>query len=103
MEYGTVHVISLDDQPLATSKKILIQAFSEEKMYGFKAEGGVIKDAGRVPITVRDIQATVTFAKVAGLKAVTLDANGYAKGKAEAVKAGAVTLVKDGMYTVVTR
>ncbi len=103
MEYGTVHVISLDDQPLATSKKILIQAFSEEKMYGFKAEGGVIKDVGRVPVNVRDIQGTVTFAKGAGLKVTTLDANGYAVGKAEAVKAGAVTLVRDGMYTVVTR
>ncbi len=103
MEYGTVHVISLDDQPLATAKKILIQAFSEEKMYGFRAEGGVIKDVGRVPINVRDLQATVTFAKAAGLKAVTLDANGYAKGNAEAVKGGTVTLVKDGMYTVVTR
>lgn len=103
MEYGTVHVISLDDQPLATSKKILIQAFSEEKMYGFKAEGGVIKDAGRVPINVRDLQATVTFAKGVGLKAVTLDGNGYAMGKAEVVKAGAVTVVRDGMYTVVMR
>ncbi len=41
MEYGTVHVISLDDQPLATSRKILIQAFSEEKMYGFRAENGI--------------------------------------------------------------
>lgn len=103
MEYGTIHVISLDDQPLATSKKILIQAFSEEKMYGFKAEGGVIKDAGRVPINVRDIQGTVTFTKGAGLKAVALDANGYAKGKAEAVMGGAVNLAKDALYVVVTR
>jgi hypothetical protein len=103
MEYGTIHVISLDDQPLATSKRILIQAFSEEKMYGFKAEGGVIKDVGRVPINVRDLQGTVTFTKGAGLKAVTLDANGYARGKAEPLKGGAVTLVKDALYTVVTR
>jgi hypothetical protein len=103
MEYGTIHVISLDDQPLATSKKILIQAFSEEKMYGFKAEGGVIKDAGRVPINVRDIQGTVTFTKGGGMKAVVLDANGYAKGKAEPVAGGAVRLVTDALYMVVTR
>ena len=103
MEYGTVHVISLDDQPLATSKKILVQAFSEEKMYGFRSEDGVIMDSGRVPINVRDLQGTVTFVKGAGLKAVTLDENGYPKGKAKAVKGGAVTLVRDGMYTVVTR
>lgn len=103
MDYGTVHVISLDDQPLASAKRILIQAFSEEKMYGFKAEGGVIKDAGRAPITVRDIQGTVTFAKGTGLKTVTLDANGYARGKAEAVQGGAVVLARDALYTVVTR
>ena len=52
---------------------------------------------------MRHIQATVTFAKNAGLKVTMLDANGYAAGKPEAVKAGAVTLARNGMYTVVTR
>lgn len=103
MEYGTVHVISLDDQPLATSKRILIQAFSEEKMFGFKAEGGVIENVGRAPINVRDIQATVTFANGAGFKATTLDANGYARGKAAALQGNAVLLARDALYTVLTR
>ena len=102
MEYGTVHVISLDDQPLAKSKKILIQAFSEEKMYGFKAENGVIKDAGRTPINVRDIQATVTFASGGGMKAQALDLNGYAR-EAVPVTGGKLTLPRDTLYVVVTR
>lgn len=103
MEYGTVHVISLDDQPLATSGKILIQAFSEEKMYGFRAENGVIKDVGRVPINVRDIQGTVTFTNAAGMKATVLDANGYATGNASPVANGTLSLQRDAMYTIVTR
>jgi hypothetical protein len=61
MEYGTVQVISLDDQPIATSRKILVQAFSEEKMYGFRVENGVIKDVGRAPINVRDIAGKISF------------------------------------------
>jgi len=103
MEYGTVHVISLDGEPIATSKRFLIQAFSEEKMFGFKAEGGVIKNVGGAPINVRDIQATVTFDNDAGLKATTLDANGYARGKAEALQGNAVVLARDALYTVLTR
>jgi len=103
MEYGTVHVISLDDRPLATSSRILIQAFSEEKLYGFRAENGVIKDVGRVPINVRDIQASVTFTNAAGLNATVLDANGYATGNASPVANGTLSLQRDAMYTIVTR
>jgi len=103
MEYGTVHVISLDDQPLAMSRRILVQAFSEEKMYGFTAENGVIKDVGRVPINVRGIQAVVTFSKPANLKAIVLDPNGYASGKSARIADGQLTLARDALYTIVTR
>ena len=48
-------------------------------------------------------ERSVAITKGSGLKVVTLNANSYAKGKAEAMKGGAVTTAKDGMYTVVTR
>ena len=105
-EYGTVHVLSLDDQPLASSKKILVQAFTEEKMYGFKSANGVIQDIGRTPITVRDIDATVTFANGSTLKATRLDEQGYARGDVPTqVAEGAATLVlpKDSLYTILIR
>jgi hypothetical protein len=105
-EYATVHVISLDNQPLATSKKILIQAFTEEKMYGFKAENGVIQDIGRAPITVRDIDAQVIFANGAGIKATRLDEQGYAQSDLPAQvngSAATVVLPKDALYTIITR
>jgi len=103
MEYGTVHVISLDDQPLSKSRKILIQAFSEEKMYGFRAEKGTIKDVGRAPINVRDIDGTVTFSNAAVLHATILDSNGYATDNAAFMKNGTVILPINAMYTIVTR
>ncbi len=103
LEYGTVHVISLDGQPLATSRKTLVQAFSEEKMYGFRAENGVIKDVGRTPINVRDIQATVTFANSANLRTTALDPNGYAKGEAAPMKGARLILQRVSMFTILTR
>jgi hypothetical protein len=105
-EYGTVHVISLDGQPIASSKKILVQAFTEEKMSGFKSANGVIQDIGRPPILVRDIDAKITFAHGADLKAVALDEQGYARGdlSLQPVAGGAtLTLPKDGLYTIVIR
>ncbi|MBN8524920.1 MAG: hypothetical protein J0M02_06280 [Planctomycetes bacterium] len=100
-EYGTVHAISLDGQPLATSKRILVQAFTEEKMYGFRAAGGRIEDTGRTPINVRELDASVTFAKPVAA-ATALDGHGYGAG-AVPVQGGTVTLPKDRLYVIVTR
>ena len=105
-EYATVHIISLDDAPIATSKKILIQAFTEEKMYGFKGENGSIQDIGRMPITVRNIDAKVTFANSPGIKATKLDEQGYANGDVAVQVNGTdatVALPADSLYTVITR
>jgi len=103
MEYGTIHVISLDDLPLKTSKRILIQAFSEERMYEFASAKGTITNTGRVPINVRDIAGTITFTNARGLSVTTLDLNGYARAAAVPVTNGAITLLKDALYSVVTR
>jgi hypothetical protein len=103
MEYGTVHIISLDGQPISTSRKILVQAFSEEKMYGFRVENGVIKDPGRAPINVRDLHGTVTFKNASGLQSIVLDPNGYAAGKSSSMPNGTLTLHRDAMYTIVIR
>ena len=105
-EYGAIHVISLDGEPLTTARKILVQAFTEEKMYGFSASNGVIQNIGRTPITVRDIDAKVTLANGAGLKAVALDEQGYARGELQPQMAdgsATITLPKDSLYTILTR
>jgi hypothetical protein len=105
-DYGAIHVISLDGRPLASSKKILIQVFTEEKMYGFMAQNGFIKDIGRPPICVRDIDARVTLPGGTELKAEALDEQGYARGPLTPQVTGAsatIVLPRDTLYTIVTR
>lgn len=101
-EYGTVHVISLDGQPLATSKRILVQSFTEEKMYGFRASGGRIEDTGRTPINVRELDASVAFAKPVAA-ATALDGHGYGAVKVDVQGGTRITLPKDRLYVIVTR
>ena len=101
-DYGTVHVISLDGLPLASSRKMLVQAFTEQKLYGWKAANGRILDVGQAPINVKDVSASVTFANPAGLKAVVLDGNGMKRGDLTMVD-GVLTLPRDALYTILTR
>lgn len=105
-QYGAIHVISLDGQPLAGSRRILIQAFTEEKMYGFRSANGLIGDIGRAPITVRDIDATLTIANGAGFKAASLDEQGYARALLQTQITGSsatIILPKDSLYTILVR
>lgn len=60
-EFGSILVISLDGAPLPTSKRILIQAMTEERPYGFKADGGRITDLGSGPFGIRRIEARVSL------------------------------------------
>ena len=101
-EYGTVHVISLDGLPLAWSRQILIQSFTEEKLTGWQANNGTIIDVGHAPIQVKEVAATVNFANFSGLKAFALDGHGYPQGDV-AITAGALVLPKNALYVLVTR
>jgi hypothetical protein len=76
-EYASIMVISLDDLPLSESKRILVQAMTEEKPSGFKTEGDRIIDLGSFPFIVRDIDATITLKNTDGVTLQALDANGY--------------------------
>jgi hypothetical protein len=105
-DYGAIHLISLDGKPLATSNKILVQAFTEEKMYGFKSANGVIQDIGRPPICVREIDAKITLANAPGLTATALDEQGYPRNPLPPEISGdaaTVVLPKDALYTLIAR
>lgn len=98
--YGAVIVVSLDGKPLASSAKILVQAFTQERTYGFRVNGNRIEDLGTGPLNVEDVSATVTFA---GNRRVTvLDEHGYARGKA-AASSGCVDLPRDALYVLVEK
>ena len=108
-EYGSILVISLDDQPLATSKKLLIQCITTERPYGFRAsagKSGKILDLGGGPIGMERIQASVTL-KSGGGKVVALDEHGYPRATVVKTTAagGSLTirLAEDSPYHVIQR
>lgn len=108
--YGQVTVTSLDDQPLATSRRILIQAVTEERFTGFThTEAGEITSLGRLPWQVKKIDATVTFRHHAmPIKKITaLDAHGQATSDLVSTTIGddsvIVTLPADRLYTIIER
>lgn len=106
MELGFIVAVSLDGQPLASSKKILLQAMSEEKAAGFETEpagNGLkrIRSIGHDPWLFRELQGTVKFKRAdAGKFTVTaLDLNGYPVEKAGT--ADEITLRPAAVYYVI--
>jgi hypothetical protein len=111
-EYASIVVISLDGLPIAQSKKVLIQAMTEERPFGFRAEAGKITDLGGPPIGVRKIQAKVTLPWDAGaagagaMRARPLDENAYLTGNSVNAIAGpkqGIELAPDAIYHFVER
>jgi hypothetical protein len=113
-EFAAIFVVSLDDQPLKSSRKILIQATTQEQPYGFKTEpdgkgGERILDLGQSPFGVRDIQAAVTFREPTGFgKLIALDENGYSRSAAKGVATDAdhhqrIELAPDSLYQILIR
>jgi hypothetical protein len=84
LELGHIVAVSLDDRPLASSGRILLQVMSEEKASGFQSEpfGKGLKriiHIGHDPWYVREIRGTVKFKRTdaARLKVTALDHSGY--------------------------
>jgi hypothetical protein len=111
-EYASVVVTSLDGQPLGEARRVLIQAMTVERPFGFRASGGKsgrIEDLGAGPFGVEKISATVSL-RWPGKETVRvspLDPHGYPRGQpfaAEARNGGAyLRLREDSVYHVVTR
>jgi hypothetical protein len=84
-EYGTVLVVALDNQPLSTSRKMLIQCMTVDQLYGWEASesggmGGTIRDVGSAPWGIQKIDAKVTLRLPGGRprEIIACDENGYA-------------------------
>jgi hypothetical protein len=83
LELGHIIAVSLDGKPLATSRRILLQAVSEEKPTEFRTEpapGGDHKiiSIGHDPWLVKELDGVVKFKRpdASRLKVTTLDFNG---------------------------
>jgi hypothetical protein len=111
-EFATVTAVSLDNLPLASSRRVLVQVMTQEQPYGFRTEGDMIVNLGGAPFGVKKIEGAVELAFAAGsttAKAVALDANGYATNRPVETRAGekpgaiVLPLLEDVIYYVVTR
>jgi len=87
LDLAHIVAVALDDQPLATSRRILLQVMSEERTSGFRTEdvsAGVkkISNIGGDPWQVRNLGGTVAFKRpdAAQLKVTALDFNGQPAG-----------------------
>jgi hypothetical protein len=82
LDYGAVVLVALDDRPLASSQRMLLQVMSEVQNDGFAASGDgerTIADLGHPPLTVRRFAGSVTLRR-SGNEAIevqALDFNGY--------------------------
>ncbi len=102
--YGCVVVVSLDGKPLASSAKVLVQAFAEERTYGFRvSDAGRIEDLGAGPLNVREIEAAVTFKGTVQRRVTVLDEHGYASRTPPRRTSGKIDLPKASIYLYVER
>lgn len=105
-EFSSIMVISMDDHPLKTSRKILIQTMTAEQPYGFKTENGAITDLGGAPFGVEKIDAKISLKSSSkGVpKIIALDENGYPTEKAVAISNESplgIQLSEDSIYHIV--
>ncbi len=82
MEYGTVIVVSLDNQPICDANKILVQVMTEETNNGWSAAGQGLREIqslGTSPIILSKISGKISFNRSdANLcRVTTLDFMGY--------------------------
>lgn len=118
-EYATIGLVSLDDVPLKTSKRILLQVGTTARLTGwattpdtFKADGGDqsatitgerIVSTGAPPWQVANTLATVTLANPEITTATLTDVNGYAIRTVPLTKTDkgvSIELPKEAMYIV---
>ncbi|MGE0607998.1 MAG: hypothetical protein AB7O62_12960 [Pirellulales bacterium] len=96
-------IVSLDGEPLATSKKMLLQLMTEEKASGFQTEPAGerrhrIISIGQNPWLVRKLEGTVQFHRpdAAGLKVTALDS--FGQPTAATMPGDAIRLLPDTLY-----
>jgi hypothetical protein len=110
-EYATVLVVSMDQRPLKTSARVLVQVGTIQRPTGWrttpvkvgKDDGEQIVSFGKAPWQIVKGDVTVTIRNPAIKTAIVLDANGMSAGKMplEAAPGGkTLKFPPDAMYVV---
>ncbi|HRK32739.1 MAG TPA: hypothetical protein PLD59_16885, partial [Tepidisphaeraceae bacterium] len=103
-EFAAVWLVSLDDAPIATSNKILLQVMTEQKNYGYETTGEkqkTIVSLGEPPIVVKMIEGSVTL-RPAPQRVQALDINGRVSAPVPH-NGGVISLSRDVMYYLIER
>ncbi len=106
LDNAHIIVVSLDGEPLSKSRRMLLQAMSEEKASGFATEdagNGVkkITNIGRDPWRVKTLQGSVKFKGGDAVQFQPLDFNGYPTGST--TRRAELKLSPQTIYYLVTR
>ena len=110
-DYATVLVVAMDDKPLRSSRKILVQVGTTERPLGWRTRpaqvngraGEEVISFGRAPWMIVNGDVTLRLANTVVTRARVLDANGMpVKEVALALSAGRKTLKfpADALYVV---
>ncbi len=104
-DYGAVALISLDGEPIARSRRLLVQAITKAQPFGFVERAGSIAALGGAPAQVERIAAVVTLPGAPIRRVVALDSNGMARPDVIAVAGdpAVITLASDALWHVVER
>jgi len=117
--YASILLVPLDDQPLASSLRVLVQVGTTARPSGWKSEptevtvkgqpvpvvAERILDLGSPPWRVADTHATITVANAHLTSATLLDSNGMPAGDIPVTRTGGkcqVILPSQTMYLVLT-
>ncbi len=115
-EYATILAVSLDERPLASTSRALLQIGTEMRPTGWKQTPGTFKDGdtpfqgyqivstGQLPYREVNTQATITLRNPNFKSATLLDANGYRAGKVEVQRVGGelkIVLPPNALWVVV--
>ncbi len=103
-------ILSLDDNPLSQSEKILVQVMTEEKPFGFETDGNKITKLGGAPFMIKNIEGEIAFNHLMGAdktKIIALNENGYRTDKkvifTKNRKKLEIILSKDIIYYILKR
>jgi hypothetical protein len=102
--FGSLAVVSLDDRPIASSRKLLVQASTPSVPFGFRETDGRIVTLGGAPAQVERIDASVELPTGGPIRRVrALDQNGMARPESIPVAGYRITLPADTSWVLVER
>jgi hypothetical protein len=100
-DFAQVLIVSLDDQPLATSRRMLVQTMTEERPLGFRMDGDRIADLGGWPFGVRKVDVRVEMRNVG--RVTPLDPTGKPLQAAVERDGNAIRLHPGAIYHLIER